>query len=192
MNYYRDRLRERILTAMGGKCQSCGYDKCQSALECHHIDPKTKEFSIGDNFTRSWENVKNEFRKCVLVCSNCHREIHAKIKSCPAQYFNEDFILEVDQQVAKYKKQDSVCIECGEPVYKTSTLCLKCAGKKRRSRERPSRDELKQLIREVPFLQIGRMYSVSDNSVKKWCISYGLPSKKKDIKSINDNDWELI
>ena len=56
----------------------CGYDRCQWALDFHHLDPSQKEFGISmDGITRSWERVQKELDKCVLVCSNCHREIHA-------------------------------------------------------------------------------------------------------------------
>lgn len=63
----------------GGKCQICGYNKCNEALDFHHIDPKTKSFNISGNHCRRWNLVKEEIDKCVMVCSNCHREIHAGI-----------------------------------------------------------------------------------------------------------------
>ena len=64
----------------GGKCVICGYDKCTEALDFHHLDPKLKEFGIStEGKTRSWEKIKKELDKCVLLCSNCHREVHAGI-----------------------------------------------------------------------------------------------------------------
>jgi hypothetical protein len=61
----------------GGKCSSCGYNKCIAALEFHHLDPSKKDFSISSSGnTRSWNKVKEELDKCVLLCSNCHREVH--------------------------------------------------------------------------------------------------------------------
>ncbi len=68
----------------GGKCQVCGYDKYQGALDLHHLNPKEKEFGIGaKGYTRSWEKVKTELDKCVLVCANCHREVEAGIVQLP-------------------------------------------------------------------------------------------------------------
>lgn len=55
--------------------------------------------------------------------------------------------------------------------------------------ERPTREQLKELIRFKPFTQIGKDFGVSDNAVRKWCKSYNLPTKTSDIKSINSNDW---
>lgn len=61
-----------------------------------------------------------------------------------------------------------------------------------RTVERPTRDELKKLIRTTPFTTIGKIYSVSDNAIKKWCDRYGLPRKKNEIVSYSDEEWELI
>lgn len=62
----------------------------------------------------------------------------------------------------------------------------------KRTVTRPSRKELKQLIRTKPFTEIGKMYGVSDNSIRKWCDFEKLPRKKKDINSYSDEEWEQI
>ena len=70
----------------GGKCQICGYNRHQGALELHHLNSKTKEFGISDKgYTRSWEKVRAELDKCVLVCANCHRELEAGITQLPKE-----------------------------------------------------------------------------------------------------------
>ena len=74
----RKKIKIMAIAHKGGKCQLCGYNHCVSALEFHHLDPKGKDFGLGQNgLTRSWDKTKNELNKCVLVCSNCHKEIHA-------------------------------------------------------------------------------------------------------------------
>ena len=76
----RRRLKEMSVEHMGGKCSICNYNKCINALEFHHLNPDKKDFSIGNNgHTRSWEKIEKELEKCILVCSNCHREIHHEI-----------------------------------------------------------------------------------------------------------------
>ncbi len=67
----------------GGKCQECGYDKCWRALHFHHIDPSKKEFGIlesrpGYKKVREWDKLKIEIDKCILLCANCHMELHDK------------------------------------------------------------------------------------------------------------------
>lgn len=75
-----DRRRELKLLAVeykGGCCEKCGYDKCIAALEFHHLDPNEKDFGISSSgHTRSFEKLKIELDKCIMVCANCHREIH--------------------------------------------------------------------------------------------------------------------
>ncbi len=73
-----------VVKYKGGKCVICGYDKSVEALEFHHIDEKKKLFGIsGQGLTRSWERVRKEADKCILLCANCHRELHAKIVQLP-------------------------------------------------------------------------------------------------------------
>ena len=68
-----------------------------------------------------------------------------------------------------------------------------CAMKERRIvKERPTREELKQMIRTKPFTQIGQQYGIGDNSIRKWCDTYGLPRKKTDIDKMTDEEWEKI
>ena len=72
-------LKEKAVEYKGGKCCRCNYNKCISALEFHHLEPEHKDFSMGNKgYTRSWEKIKKELDKCILVCANCHREIHSE------------------------------------------------------------------------------------------------------------------
>ena len=64
----------------GGKCVRCGYNKCQDALEFHHQDPTQKEFHLGEKRGLSIEKLIPELNKCLLVCRNCHTEIHFEMK----------------------------------------------------------------------------------------------------------------
>lgn len=55
----------------------CGYSKCKEALDFHHVNPNEKDFNISGSHSRSWEKIELELKKCVLLCANCHREIHS-------------------------------------------------------------------------------------------------------------------
>ena len=83
-------------------------------------------------------------------------------------------------------------IDCGKEILFTSTRCAECNKIASRLKDRPSREELKIAIRTRSFLDIGRQYGVSDNSIRKWCIGYNLPSKKTDIKKYSDVEWQAI
>lgn len=74
---WRKRTKLKLVEYKGGECSICGYKRSLKALEFHHIDPNEKDFTIsGKSF--SYERLKKEVDKCILVCSNCHAEIHEK------------------------------------------------------------------------------------------------------------------
>lgn len=73
-------LKSQMVEYKGGCCVRCGYEKYQGALEFHHIDPNEKDFNPSRLKNYSFnERLRNELDKCILVCSNCHREIHDEI-----------------------------------------------------------------------------------------------------------------
>lgn len=79
---YLEKLKTKAIEYSGGKCSKCGYDKCFRALHFHHMDPKSKDFAIFENRPgfkkiRNWEKLKLEIDKCILLCGNCHMELHA-------------------------------------------------------------------------------------------------------------------
>lgn len=97
-----------------------------------------------------------------------------------------------------------VCKKCSKKMYmEDSDLCIDClpinkrtgkrirtekevaASSKNRKVERPDAETLLKLIQTTSFTEIGRMYDVSDNSVRNWCRGYGLPFRKKDIEEYN-------
>lgn len=82
----RKKVREMAVQYKGGKCIFCGYNRCSQALDFHHINSAGKDFGISDKgYTRSWQKVEEEIDKCVLVCANCHRELHVGIKQLPKE-----------------------------------------------------------------------------------------------------------
>ena len=77
----RRKIKLMAVEYMGGQCSKCEYKKCVAALEFHHKDVSKKDFGISINgATRSWEKTKAELDKCIMLCSNCHRELHEELK----------------------------------------------------------------------------------------------------------------
>ena len=70
----------RAIELKGGKCQHCGYDKYHGALEFHHIDPSVKESNWDKKWSRSWKTILESLKHTILLCANCHREEHEKIR----------------------------------------------------------------------------------------------------------------
>ena len=76
----RKKVRQMAVEHKGGKCELCGYDRCIDAFEFHHNDSSKKNFGISEKgYTRSWKEVVEELDNCILVCANCHRELHARL-----------------------------------------------------------------------------------------------------------------
>lgn len=76
----RKKRKDLAVEYKGGCCIVCGYKRCISALEFHHLDPSQKDFSFSaknHHAKVSMEELKVELDKCVLLCSNCHKEVHA-------------------------------------------------------------------------------------------------------------------
>ena len=185
---YSQKRKSELIYVMGGKCQICGYDKCEAALEFHHCDAETKSFGLSNGNCRSLEKDLEEAKKCILLCANCHREIeYNKIKLNP--FFDEEKIKEV---LEKNTPKQNYCVNCGIKVSNGAIRCEECSKKARRKVERPSREELKKLIRNQPIIEVGRKFGVSDNTIRKWCIAENLPSKKKEISNFSNEEWEKI
>lgn len=78
---YRKDYKQIAVTSKGGKCIVCGYNKCNAALDFHHVDPSTKDPDISKMRNWSAARKRSEIDKCVLLCANCHREVHAGLIS---------------------------------------------------------------------------------------------------------------
>lgn len=190
----RDKRKEQMVYVMGGKCQICGYNKCIAALDFHHINPQEKSFAFNKAKNYSWDKIIQELKKCVLVCANCHREIeYGELNQVLFSSFDSSKAEEVSREIEQLKThQIFYCKYCGEIVSKGNDCCVKCSSKLRQKIERPNREKLKELIRNMTFVQIGQQYNVSDNAIRKWCITYNLPSKKTEIKTYTDEEWSKI
>jgi transposase-like protein len=75
---HRRKLKRVLVAEMGGRCAICGYDRCDAALEFHHLDPARKSFTLSvRGVTRSLSSLRAEARKCMLLCATCHAEVEA-------------------------------------------------------------------------------------------------------------------
>lgn len=87
----------------------CGYDRCIVALQFHHVDPTQKAFPMSTASGKALDTYREEMRKCVLVCANCHCEIETGlVGSPPAGTRFEDWTLH-------YVPPDRLDLEPGEP-----------------------------------------------------------------------------
>ena len=163
---YQSKLMKRLLEARvkQHKCEICGntgeWQGKPLTLQVHHINGNHKDNRI--------ENLQ-------ILCPNCHTQ--------------------TENYGSKNIKRHNHCIDCGKEIALKSTRCPKCSAKQNRiykvdKENRPSKEELLNLIQTKPFTEIGRMYGVSDNAIRKWCKNMGLPHTKKDLKSYNPENKE--
>lgn len=152
------------------KCAICGqlpfWNNKELTLTLDHIN--------GNNHDDRLENLR-------WVCPNCDRQLDTFGAKNPTKKINYNAIIE-----------KNYCIDCGKEISPGAERCQQCYGIFKREVERPSREELKQLIRTMSFVSIGKMYNVSDNAIRRWCKSYNLPFSVKEIKQFSNDDWEKV
>lgn len=164
---WRNNAKARMIQAFGGKCCICGYDKCDSALEFHHLDPSEKETTFGKLRAniKSWEKIVEEMRKCVMLCSNCHREVHAGLVDVPENASR------LDEDIADYRTavMTAICPVCNKTMSaKNKTCSLKCSGSMPKKKNRYKGHDLNALYAQLgSFSKIGEMFGVSGTSIKK-------------------------
>ena len=77
------KLKLQLVEECGGGCAVCGYARCVGNLHFHHVVPAEKSFEIQMGSGKSLAAYREEARKCVLVCANCHGEIEAGLIPSP-------------------------------------------------------------------------------------------------------------
>lgn len=164
---WRTNTKNLALKAFKTKCCICEYSKCSSALHFHHINPAEKTFALSEMLSnpKEWGTIVLELKKCVLVCSNCHAEIHENLIKIPdnVDRFDENLIKD---QISNNNLFDN-CPMCTNQKKITQTSCsVKCARKMSNVVDWDKID-LKTLIVNYSYVEIGEMFGCSDSAVIK-------------------------
>ncbi|MBR6253656.1 MAG: hypothetical protein IKR04_07505 [Clostridia bacterium] len=170
-NNLRERYKKGNYTQY--KCSICGQEPFWNNKEL----PLILDHINGNNKDNRLENLH-------WVCPNCNYQLDTTGSKNKAYHPIKEYV--------KY-----YCIDCGKEVSaKHITRCVDCANKYRHneaiSNKPINREELKQLIRTTPFVQIGKKFNISDNAIRKWCKLYNLPSKVSEIKKYTDEEWQKV
>lgn len=171
---WRRKTKDRMVAAMGGKCQICGYNRCNDSLEFHHIDPLEKTFTFAGIRAnpKKWEQICDELEKCILLCANCHREVEAKLVNIPSAYDRFDTRYR-DYKLIDGSYDERKCEYCDSKFITTASskkkYCNKiCSNNGRRKVNRPSKSTIENELKNMTYCEVGRKYGVSDNTIRKW------------------------
>ena len=166
----------------------------QDTLRKHFIKEGEQEYKCSICGLTEWNNkpislrldhingirTDNRLENLRWVCPNCDSQL--------STYCNKKYIDKNGQTIQRH----SYCINCGKPITYGASRCEKCHKEFRKKSKPVSREELKNLIYNFSFVDISKMYKVSDNAVRKWCKSYNLPSRRKDISLYSEEEWQKI
>jgi hypothetical protein len=168
---WRRRVKIRLIEYKGGKCEKCGYNKkIPATYDFHHKDASQKDFGIATKgHCRNIESLKQEVDKCLLVCRNCHAEIHHTRPNAKEEW---DAALKPFESKLKI-----IQCPCGEMFSQKATNQKYCSYKcaqfdRRKIKDRPDKETLTQLLSQHSMLKISKMYGVSDHTIRKWRDAY--------------------
>ena len=160
---YKGTLRNVVLknNLIPYRCAICGllpeWNGKPLTLTLDHIN--------GDHFDNRLENLR-------FLCPHCDQQQETFCGKNKKKYYKPIVTKKINR-----------CANCGTEITHEAHYCTKCASLKRRKVERPSKEELTQLLLTYSFTAIGKKYEVTDNTIRKWCRSYNLPYRSSDIKT---------
>lgn len=170
---WRKKTKLRMINSFGAACGICGYNKSAEALHFHHVNPDEKEFSLAGVRAnpKKWEDIVKELRKCVLLCANCHSEVHHSNLSIPENVarFNEEY---VNYKLVEGTHKRCSTESCTNIIPASRTYCFKsCELKSRRNQIKDSDlIEVKRLREEgnMTYTAIAKIFEKSDKTIAKW------------------------
>lgn len=180
---WRKSTKEKIVSVLGGKCQVCGYNKCMSALEMHHLDPSKKSFGLGYIMSHpcSWDKLIPEMNKCLLLCANCHRELHDGL-------LDPNLIKRIEIKTISDEMVYEICPVCGGKMPPGRKTCSrKCSAKRGHVVDWDSID-LKEELKVKSRTEIADSLGVTVMAVNKRMKKLGIPVEKPKFASLKSVD----
>lgn len=214
-------LKAELIKLREHKCESCGLTTWQNQpipLEAHHIDGDktnntlenlqllcpnchTLTINYGSKNIKKHNDITDDELILALQTQPSIRQalfslgmsdaganyerVRILITNHPELTILNDKII---SNITRYKK----CPNCGKNITMTAKLCPECAAKASRIVERPERQILQAEVYNTSFTALGQKYNVSDNAIKKWCIYYKLPYRRKDINKYTYDEWMAL
>lgn len=211
------KLLNELLKIRPRQCECCKrktWMKQPITLEVHHIDGDNTNNELSNlqllcpnchSYTDNWrvpkkksEVTDSQLIQALKTSKSIHQAlVKVGLSTAGHNYERARLLIEKDgismiapTPIKKYEEHK--CTRCGKILKTDSRLCQECVHILQRVVQRPDRDTLKQLVRNKPFTIIAEQYGVSDKAIAKWCIAENLPSKKREINKMTDEEWNQI
>ena len=167
---WRNRTKDKLVQAMGEQCVLCGYSRCNASIHLHHLDSETKDHTVAQLLRnpRKIELIIEEAKKCVLLCANCHGEVHAGLVKVNCNPIFDESIF------SKPIKPTFSCKQCGTPTNNLKDCSRECIGKSKEKIKWPDPTTVLNMVEESNFTQTGDQLGVSDNAVRKYLKKHNL------------------
>jgi hypothetical protein len=190
---WRHRFKQRVVDSMGGKCQICGYDRCNAALELHHLNPSEKELSLGSLSAspKGWkEHAVPELRKCILLCSCCHREFHSGYVELP------DTFARFDESYLDYMYSNdltSACPVCSKQKPNLEKFCSYLCSSKAANRNNWDTVDLEKFIKDgKSYAEISKILNFSSESIRRRAKKLGISIQQKVVNWPSSEELEKL
>lgn len=183
---WRRRAKRRLIEAFGGCCGVCGYNRCEWNLAFHHLDPGVKEKGFGHYQSLAWAKIVAEIRKCVMLCHNCHGEVHARliVDLSDCRRFDEKYSV-YSRALSGMREGASVvivanpqkpCLRCGRPLIKQQRkFCSwECAHASRREASQVDVIKLVDLLQTGSCEQAAAEFGVTGKTIRRWAHRFGV------------------
>lgn len=199
----RHRIKQELVNYKGGKCEICGYNKCLNALDFHHKNKEDKSFALNAaNYNRSIEELKKEVDKCILVCANCHREIHYNENEERAEknlifngFIKKIGTIDIEKVKADLKKglyQTEIAQKYNISV-STLKRFLEKEGLVKKRKKFDVTEVLNAYKIESTYVYLSKFFNTTMKVVKGWCLNNNVVPllneirKEKGLKPIKEN-----
>ena len=213
-------LKKQLLKNRPYECEKCHRQEWEGQkipLEVHHKDGNRINnqeenlqllcpncHTLTTTFSRNKETTVTDFELIELLKNSSSINMaltKANLSTGGVMYARARRLIDENQikhLMLPEQKEDSnnYCKDCGCKISKSSVRCKRCSsifingGKA--GYNQTTREELKYMIRTMPFTKIGKYFNVSDNAIRKWCKHFNLPSSSNKIKKYSDEEWDDV
>ena len=200
----------QVKTCLNLKTDNCSYEVALASFHCNRNVSKVQFYSEDD--VDYFVVYCVERGRCLLIpiqdvlgqrTITIRFDNFTRKSSIPEDKYDFAKVLglkplyQLAKETQDYQEKINYCVDCGAVVTTSSNRCISCSAKHRHQVNgsgafQIEREELKNLIRTTSFVSIGKRFGVSDNSVRKWCKTHGLPTKASEIKEYSDEEWNNL